>query len=613
MGLSNLMLSTYRHALLLAWLLSSVAFTPAASGASPLGKDRRVFSGFAQAQLTSDTIDLQCVNQVAGGNNLLTWDMPPAPCPGFAGYIVMASNAAAGPFLPVDTLTQPTDTTYSHVNVNAPGLIWYYYIVQDCGGVLSVPSDTVDNQPPARPVVETVTIVNGSPLVIWQPGASPETDAYIVYIENPPGSGADVALDTVFNDTTYMDPNSSVDSRPERYRVTAMDACGEEGLRSSPHKTIWLRYTLDRCTRRMDLTWSLYEGWPGIDRQEIWVSRNGGAPVPFDTLGAAATNYTFIADDGDTLCLHVRAWRADNRYYSESNVVCVIANVVQPVLFSFIRNASVNPAGGVDVDWIWDADADIMSANLESQQPGGGGFSSVSVLSQPYVSPDNYTDPTTAYNNGSVRYRLHSFDSCSNEVVSQELGTLHLTAGPSLGYINQLNWAPFQHPTGTVLEYEVYRTVAGNTTLLATVPGLTTNLQDPVDPNNDDEFEVCYHLVAVTEIVLPDGGMDTIRSRSNEACASQETVLWAPNAFSPGTANGSFRIVGVYGQSGAFFLEIFDRWGAQVYQSTDILEGWDGNVRGGSEAAPGTYVWHFTFVSPEGKRIEEKGTVILVK
>ena len=84
-------------------------------------------------------------------------------------------------------------------------------------------------------------------------------------------------------------------------------------------------------------------------------------------------------------------------------------------------------------------------------------------------------------------------------------------------------------------------------------------------------------------------------SDSVEKCIVIDPVftLYIPNAFTP-NGNGRneiFQPEGVYVCS--FEMWIYDRWGQQIYHTTDITKGWDGRVLGGSNSISqeDTYVY----------------------
>ncbi len=558
---------------------------------------------------------LQCANQAGGGNNDLVWEPVAPACPNFDGYIVFAANIATGPFAPVDTVADPLQGQWTHTNVNAPGLVWYYYLVQSCGGILSPPSDTLDNQVPLRPVIETVTIVDGRPVIIWQPGLSPETAAYVLYIESPPGSGADVVVDTIWGDTFYVHTNAQATLRPERYRVTAMDACGEESLRSTPHKTMHLTQSTDRCTQEVALSWSLYEGWTaGIERHEIWVGINGAPAQAADTLPGSSNTFVYPANDGDSLCLTVRAYRSGSNIFSASNEVCFVPEVNRPVAFNLFQNATVDPSNSaVELTWLPDHTADIAAATVWAAPPGQG-FSVLSTPALPLPAQYGTTDPGLGFRDGPVAYAMQLVDSCGAVFASDTLRTVFLRAVSGGNLTNSLTWTPWVPASGALVAYEVWRQVNGLTTLAATVPAATTLYTDAVDPFTEADAELCYHVVALSDLLLPDSSTLRTETRSNTACASQEAVIWAPNAFVPqyGSPNAEFRVVSLFGGSGEFSLQVFDRWGGVVFASDDLDQGWNG-TKNGEELPAGIYTWLVRLRQPDGRLIEQAGFVALIR
>jgi gliding motility-associated-like protein len=109
----------------------------------------------------------------------------------------------------------------------------------------------------------------------------------------------------------------------------------------------------------------------------------------------------------------------------------------------------------------------------------------------------------------------------------------------------------------------------------------------------------------------------------NEKCCynvDSVTVLLydiiVPNAFRPGGVNTVFRATASSDEAiSNFTMYIYSRWGQQVFESSDIGIGWDGNVNG-KPAPGGVYVWIIYYdIEQEGKmeRIANKGNVILLR
>lgn len=88
-----------------------------------------------------------------------------------------------------------------------------------------------------------------------------------------------------------------------------------------------------------------------------------------------------------------------------------------------------------------------------------------------------------------------------------------------------------------------------------------------------------------------------------------------PNAFYPdGLKNRVFRPVPtpVFADPQSFKMTIFDRWGQQLFETTDMISGWDGSV-GGQITPSGMYIYLLIYKSLEGKEYTKRGTVTLLR
>lgn len=85
------------------------------------------------------------------------------------------------------------------------------------------------------------------------------------------------------------------------------------------------------------------------------------------------------------------------------------------------------------------------------------------------------------------------------------------------------------------------------------------------------------------------GCTDTLRSVVE---VEDEFLVWVPNAFTPdgNPHNQTFFVSGNDISSEDFEFVIFDRWGGEVFRSTDRYEVWDG-TKDGSLLPQGVYVW----------------------
>ena len=116
-----------------------------------------------------------------------------------------------------------------------------------------------------------------------------------------------------------------------------------------------------------------------------------------------------------------------------------------------------------------------------------------------------------------------------------------------------------------------------------------------------------YFVTARTE-----AGCDMIDSV--DVLVSPESIIELPNAFSPGSGtsiNDELRIM-VRGIVSLNSFKIFNRWGEEVFSTTDITKGWNGQYKGKPQPL-GAYVYVVDAVSQSGKRFTKKGNVTLFR
>ena len=88
--------------------------------------------------------------------------------------------------------------------------------------------------------------------------------------------------------------------------------------------------------------------------------------------------------------------------------------------------------------------------------------------------------------------------------------------------------------------------------------------------------------------------------------------VFIPNAFTPdGNGHNDRFMVHAKGIS-EIALSIFNRWGEEVFQTKDILQGWDGTFKG-AEAPADVYVYQLTVVCFDKNRTFHKGNITLIR
>jgi len=89
--------------------------------------------------------------------------------------------------------------------------------------------------------------------------------------------------------------------------------------------------------------------------------------------------------------------------------------------------------------------------------------------------------------------------------------------------------------------------------------------------------------------------------------------VFIPNSFTPNGdgKNDRFRVLPYENYKLLKFL-IYNRWGAVVYNSKDLYNGWDGNVNGQPQQT-GTYIYYLELQNKDGKKVVKQGQLVLLR
>jgi gliding motility-associated-like protein len=113
-----------------------------------------------------------------------------------------------------------------------------------------------------------------------------------------------------------------------------------------------------------------------------------------------------------------------------------------------------------------------------------------------------------------------------------------------------------------------------------------------------------------------------LKVTNQEGCVGNDSIrikyydgpeMYIPNAFSPNGdgINDYFRFIPV-GIIEYRYFRIFNRWGQEVYSSTNFRIGWDGTLNG-QPAPVDTYIWILEGKDLNGQMISRKGSVTLLR
>jgi gliding motility-associated-like protein len=123
-----------------------------------------------------------------------------------------------------------------------------------------------------------------------------------------------------------------------------------------------------------------------------------------------------------------------------------------------------------------------------------------------------------------------------------------------------------------------------------------------------DLDEGLHHFSIVDQYYCEIGAKD-IRLALEGSC---DTVYF-PSAFTPNNdgRNDLFRGSGNRAIQN-FHLVVYNRWGQKVYETNNIMNGWDGKL-GGIDQASGLYIWIASYATKDGVAKKRKGTMVLIR
>lgn len=140
-----------------------------------------------------------------------------------------------------------------------------------------------------------------------------------------------------------------------------------------------------------------------------------------------------------------------------------------------------------------------------------------------------------------------------------------------------------------------------------------TFLSDSLDPDPlARPKHAMTYVWTVTDKEVPECSFsDTVYVRPYEILCDEPEV-YMPNAFTP-NADGNNDELRLRGRNvSAVDLHIRDRWGNEVFHTTDLDRGWDGTYKG-EPVDPAVYVYYFEASCIDGQRVFKKGNVTVIR
>lgn len=477
--------------------------------------------------------------------------------------------------------------------------------------------------------INYVTVSGGQTLIDFKPTNSDDIVAYVLLRWDGSSWVLADSID-VNSPIPHIISGSDPTAASESYRVLSVDSCNNYSDTSLvyTHNTMFLEGDLNPCEGTMKLSWNKYINWLGdVAEYQIRadITQNGSTTsgVLITTLDKDRTTYTHSnLISGAEYCYYVMAIDTTGLDTSLSNPMCIQGNVVRSSRLQYLARTTVRNDGSVSIWAFIDKDADVEEYMVQRAEDILGPWQTIGIVPKPTTSPYEvkYEDFSAASDEMYHYYRIRSLNECGGIDTVSNFGTnILLSVAPRENLTNELTWYAYRNYAGGVSHYEVYRKApnAANWTMVA------TNIDDTVFTDNirslgSENAQFCYKVAAVegtNPLGFVDENFGPMTSFSNEACLDLDPRGYFPTAFMPNSdieANRTWKPQMLFEDATEYELHIVDRWGNEVFHTTDPDEGWDGTFRG-NPSVESAYFFIVKYRSDGSKLKEERGSIVLIR
>ena len=196
-------------------------------------------------------------------------------------------------------------------------------------------------------------------------------------------------------------------------------------------------------------------------------------------------------------------------------------------------------------------------------------------------------------------YEISYTDSCNNiSQISDENCPIILTANQNSIFELELNWNHYSTFQNGLDRYEIY--VYDNQQNLISKIENGTSISYFLDVNGEENQIYYFKIEAISN--------DSISTFSNKVELILDNRIAIPNAFSPNGDGLNDVFIPKVRFTKEFKFAIYNKWGENVFNSSDSNDGWDGG-----DFPPGVYSYFVEVVDYLGETTTKNGTVTLIR
>lgn len=570
---------------------------------------------------------LACVNRktAGGASNDITWRIPQETCGAFQAYNIFFATNKSGPYTLLTSIGNSATTTYNHAGITS-SQTYYYYMTSsfNCAGS-SESSDTLSDTLMPYPQLLAISIENNFPVYYWEPVLDQKKIwAYVLinfgasYVDTVIGRQSSSYIDSSFNAASGVYTG---------HLLGSLDSCGERGLSPPPfrHRPSYLTLVSNPCEDEIEMSWTKYQGWGPNDEvknYDIFVKKNSDAEKLITTNDSSVRNFRY--NDflyGDTLCIRIRANHpAKTNISSYSNQYCFVSSksqvprLLQTISASYLTNDSIL------LKWYCSLDAIPRSFDMVKINPlNGSKIAEVEKIKYTTNGKGYYSFiDTAADSTRTIAYKIRYEDLCNNKSDGTRGLSNYIDIIQTGLYKNEIRWNKRYFPDTvlyTIKKHELYFKLPNGTySLIANLPIGSTTYEHLVEEHYLTEGFFCYKSVVYYNFDTLQPIRDSVFSMtSEEECIAMRTVIWMPNAFKINGVIPVFKPKMYFFDGKIFSMKIFNRWGKQIYETQDHIQGWNGIMDNGQLAPEESYVYHISYTGNDRVPVNKTGTFVLIR
>lgn len=485
--------------------------------------------------------------------------------------------------------------------------------------VILLKSHLIYAQDPNAPLITHISVNQNQQVEINWINSSNQVQGYIIYFQD--FSGLWIPLDTIqgIANTTYTTSNANPQNKIETYSVVAFDSFGNNSIRSEQHSTMFLTNSYTECDTVVRIDWNSYSNMLGLyDYQlKVFEENNLGNNVLVDSIliDRSDTSYLLRIDYTTNYTIFLEALSSSS-FKSNSNIISFETTEIDLPTYSYINRVTVNGKNSFEISVVSDSE-DLNHINIyKSYTPTGFQF----LLGEAIQESDEYilNDDLVLPERNLYYYRAKPVDICGKEyslpkfissVDTSVVSNLKLEA-------LTLNDEQITVKTGSYNFYlddsqlQIWKSV--NDELIFLQDGYSNYQYD--FSIRDDYGDVCILAMSIEKNQNSLGLKDTVLS--NKVCVSKAPLIFVPKAFTPKNGdpkNETWNIVFYKADAvKSFNLSVYSRWGKEVFSTSDLDQGWNGDTNGVS-APDGIYIYDLQITYSEDQKFRDSGSILLIR